>query len=157
MALNSLPEAVKVHIVQALACWDSPTVVAQSVNEVFGRKVSRQQVERYDPTKHAGRDLSRRFRDLFEETRAQFVRQAAEVGWGHQNTRLRVLQRVGQKAEAQGNHDVVLKVARQIAEETGGLLTNARIVKGALSISAPRTLADFYGGTLPRVVGQGEQ
>jgi len=53
--MATLTDAHKHFIVQALACWDSPTQVAEAVREEFGVDVPRGQVAQYDPTKVAGR------------------------------------------------------------------------------------------------------
>jgi hypothetical protein len=54
--MSELDENVRIFITCALACWDSPTVVAAAVKEQFdGLIVTRQQVQCYDPTSHQGR------------------------------------------------------------------------------------------------------
>ncbi|WP_244135862.1 DUF2280 domain-containing protein [Burkholderia vietnamiensis] len=52
--MAALPDAIKVFIVQALACFDTISRTAKAVREEFGVEVSPQQCERYDPTKRAG-------------------------------------------------------------------------------------------------------
>lgn len=73
MADGKLSEEVKTFIVQALACFDSPSVVVKAVKDEFGATITRQSVEGYDPNKRAGRDLARKWRLLFEETRKTFL------------------------------------------------------------------------------------
>ena len=65
-ALNS---EVKAYIVQALACFDTPSQVAAAVKREFGIEVSRQQVESHDPTKRCAKTLAKRWVVLFEDTR----------------------------------------------------------------------------------------
>ncbi len=119
-----LPEPVKLYIVQAVACFDSPAVVAAAVNEEFGIKSPRQQVEKYDPTKRAGVDLSAKYRAIFDATRKGFLENTANIGWAHRAVRLRVIQRAGERAEAAGNLALVLQAAKQAAEEEGDVFTN---------------------------------
>lgn len=66
--MAALKDEVKRFIVQALACFDTPTQVVQAVKETFGLDVTRQQCELYDPTKYAGRDLGVKWRTVFEDT-----------------------------------------------------------------------------------------
>ncbi len=50
-----LNQEVKSFIVQALACFDSPSSVAQAMQSAFGVGVSRQQVEAHDPSKRSSK------------------------------------------------------------------------------------------------------
>lgn len=52
--MATLKNEVKAFIVQAIACFDTPSQVAQAVRQEFGIELSRQQCEAYDPTKYAG-------------------------------------------------------------------------------------------------------
>ena len=70
--MAALKEPVKIFIVQSLACRDTPQEVADAVKQEFGIEVDRRQCASYDPTKHAGKNLSKKFKDLFEETRQKF-------------------------------------------------------------------------------------
>ena len=56
--MATLSNEVKAFIVQALACFDTPSQVAAAVREEFGIEVTRQKCEAHDPTKRAGKDLS---------------------------------------------------------------------------------------------------
>jgi hypothetical protein len=47
--MAALKDEVKRFIVQSLACFDTPSQVAQAVKDTFGLEVSRQQCEFYDP------------------------------------------------------------------------------------------------------------
>ena len=50
-AKSDLSDDIKLFIVEHLACFDSPSVVVVEVEKEFGRKIARQTVEAYDPTK----------------------------------------------------------------------------------------------------------
>jgi hypothetical protein len=130
MSGNNLPEHVKVFILQAVASFDSPATVAEAVNREFGLKISRQQVEKYDPNKRAGSGLSDKYRTLFNEWRAKCIKDIESIGIANKTVRLRVLNRICQRAEEQDNVPVVLQTLEQAAKETGGLYTNHRIQSG---------------------------
>ncbi|PDT55051.1 MULTISPECIES: DUF2280 domain-containing protein [Sinorhizobium] len=130
MANPKYSDEVKTYVVQALACFDSPAVVAKAVKAEFDVVISPQAVEAYDPTKRAGRKLSQRFRLLFEETRKTFLEDTATIAISHRAVRLRALQRMAEKAETQGNMVLASSLLKQAAEEVGGAYTNRRELTG---------------------------
>lgn len=117
--MATIPDDAKTHIVQALACFDTPSEVAESVNVNFGLRVSRQQIEAYDPTKLAGQRLARKWRELFEVTRTEWRKAMVMVPIANRMFRLRVLGRLAEKAERMQNLDMVLQVMEQAAKEVG--------------------------------------
>ncbi|RVC47595.1 DUF2280 domain-containing protein [Mesorhizobium sp. M4A.F.Ca.ET.090.04.2.1] len=125
-----LSNEVKTFIVQALACFDTPSVVATAVKKEFGLDISRQLAESHDPTKRTGRDLAKRWKALFEETRKAFLEDTAAIGISHRSVRLRALQRMAAKAEDMGNMQLATQILRQAGEEMGGALTNRRELTG---------------------------
>lgn len=141
-----LDDTARTYVVQALACFDPPSVVARSVKEEFGLKITPQAIEAYDPTKRAGRSLSAKWRTIFEETRKAFLEDTAKIGVSHKAVRLRALERMAAKAEASGNVVVAANLLEQAAKEMGNAFTNTRVLQGGLAISTPKTLNDFYGG-----------
>lgn len=147
MAQGRLTDEVKTFIVQALACFDTPSVVAKSVKEEFGIEIPRQKVESYDPTKRAGKNVSKKFRAIYEATREEFLKDTSEIAISHRAVRLRALQRMAEKAEAQGNMVLASSLLEQAAKEVGDSFTNRRELSGAGGGPMEvRTLADFYGG-----------
>jgi hypothetical protein len=124
--MATLSDDVKAFIVRALACYDAPSVVADQVNQEFGITIPRQQVEKYDPTKHAGKGLSRKWRDLFETARAEWRKGATEVPIANRVFRLRVLDRLASKAERMKNMGLTLQVLEQAAKEVGDVYVNRR-------------------------------
>lgn len=142
-----LTDAARAFVVQQLAMYDKPSVVAASVKQEFGITLTAQAVEFYDPTKRAGAKLHERWKKLFEETRKAFLADTAEVGISHKVVRLRALDRMSAQAEKQGNLQLAASLHEQAAKEMGDAYTNTRVVKGALEVTAPKSLADFYGGS----------
>lgn len=130
MAKAKLSDEVKIYIVQALACFDSPSVVSAAVKKDFGLDVSRQLVESHDPNKKAASGLAPKWRVLFEETRKTFLEDTATIAISHRAVRLRALQRMADKAETQGNMVLASSLLKQAAEEVGGAYTNRREITG---------------------------
>ncbi|MBC3421796.1 DUF2280 domain-containing protein [Pseudomonas sp. RW3S2] len=123
-ALNS---EVKAFIVQALACFDTPAQVAASVREEFGIEVTRQQCESHDPTKRSGKDLAKRWVTLFEDTRARFREETAEIPIANRAYRLRALGRMVEKVEGMRNYGLALQILEQAAKEVGDVYVNRKI------------------------------
>ncbi|MDP9630069.1 UNVERIFIED_ORG: hypothetical protein J2W85_002130 [Ensifer adhaerens] len=130
MAKPKLSDEVKTYIVQALACFDSPSVVAAAVKKDFGLDVSRQLVESHDPNKKAASGLAPKWRVLFEETRKTFLEDTATIAISHRAVRLRALQRMAEKAENAGNMVLASSLLKQAAEEVGNAYTNRRELTG---------------------------
>ena len=122
--MAALNDEQKLFIVQCLACYDTPSRVAEAVKEEFGISISRQHVQGYDPTKHTGRNLSEKWRTLFEDTRERFRKEAAEIPIAERAFRLRTLQRVMEKAESIKNLPMVLQTLEQAAKEVGDVFIN---------------------------------
>jgi len=125
MAQKLSPE-VKTYIVQRLACFDTPAVVAKAVKEDFGLVITRQLVESNDPTKKAGATMAKKWVTLFEKARAQFLTEMREIAISHKPVRLRALQRMAQTAEEKGNFVLAASLLEQAAKEMGEAYTNRR-------------------------------
>lgn len=141
-----LNDEARTFVVQCLACFDPPSVVAAAVKKEFSFSVSPQACEAYDPTKRAGTKLSDKWRRLFEETRKTFLEDTSKIGASHKAVRLRALQRMAEKAENMGNLTLAASLYEQAAKEMGNAYTNTRVLQGGLAITTPKTLNDFYGG-----------
>lgn len=130
MVKPKLTREQQTYVVQALACFDTPSVVVASIKKDFGVTLSPQLVETYDPTKKAGRNVAARWKALFEETRKTFLQDTASIAISHRAVRLRALQRMADKAEGQGNMVLASSLLKQAAEEVGGSYTNRRELTG---------------------------
>lgn len=122
--MATLSNDVKAFIVQALACFDTPSQVAAAVREEFGIEVSRQQCESHDPTKYAGRDLAKRWRVLFDDTRKRFREETADIPIANRAHRLRTLGRMAEKAEGMRNLALTAQLLEQAAKEVGDVYVN---------------------------------
>lgn len=122
--MATLSNEVKAFIVQALACFDTPSQVAAAVREEFGIEVTRQQCEAHDPTKRAGRDLARRWVTLFHDTRKRFREEMSEIPIANRAYRLRTLNRLAEKAESMRNIALTAQLLEQAAKECGDMYVN---------------------------------
>ncbi len=122
--MAALRSEVKAFIVQALACFDTPSQVAEAVKKEFGVEVSRQQCESHDPTKYAGRGLAQRWADLFHECRKRFREETADIPIANRAFRLRALGRMAEKAESMKNMALTAQLLEQAAKEVGDVYVN---------------------------------
>ncbi|MFC5550733.1 DUF2280 domain-containing protein [Massilia aerilata] len=128
--MATLNDDVKRFIVQALACYDTPSQVAEAVKEEFGLVIERQQVAVYDPTKKVGKALSQKWRDLFEETRKKFLNNISDIPIANQTFRLRALNRMFTRAESVKNVGLAAQLLEQASKEVGGAFTNRHELTG---------------------------
>jgi hypothetical protein len=124
--MTTLTEDVKAFIVQALACFDTPTQVSEAVKEEFGLDVTRQQVAAYDPTKKTSRTLGKKWRAIFHATRKSFLEETAAIPIANQSFRLRALQRMYEKTAGRGNYAMAAQLIEQAAKEAGDAYANRR-------------------------------
>lgn len=126
--MAALKEPVKIFIVQALACRDTPQEVTELVKQEFGIVTDRMQCASYDPTKAAGRNLSKKFRDLFEETRKKFDEGLIDIPIANKHYRMKQYDKLLNKTK---NTVMALKIMEQAAKDSGGLFTNRKEITGA--------------------------
>lgn len=122
--MATLRSEVKAFIVQALACFDTPSQVAEAVKKEFGVDVSRQVCEGHDPTKYAGRGLAKRWADMFHACRERFTAETADIPIAHRAYRLRALGRMAEKAESMKNMALTAQLLEQAAKEVGDVYVN---------------------------------
>ena len=120
-AKSDLSDDIKLFIVEHLACFDSPSVVASAVEKEFGRKVARQTIEAYDPTKVQGRNLSAKLREYFSKVRGSFLHDLDTVAIASKAFRLRMLERMARHLEERSNVLGAAQLLEQAAKEVGGV------------------------------------
>ena len=126
--MAALKEPVKIFIVQALACRDTPQEVADIVKQEYGIKIERSQVALYDPTKAAGKNLSKKFIDLFNETREKFDAGLIDIPITQKYYRLKQYQKHLEKNAR--NTVMSLNIMKQAAQDLGGQFTNRQEITG---------------------------
>ena len=127
--MATLKEPVKIFIVQALACRDTPQEVAEAVKQEFKIELDRRQCASYDPTKPAGQNLSKKFVQLFNETREKFDAGLIDIPIANKHFRLKQYQK---QLERNAKNTVMsLKILKQAAEDMGGKYTNKTEFTGA--------------------------
>ncbi|MDC4504769.1 DUF2280 domain-containing protein [Acinetobacter baumannii] len=125
--MAALKEPVKIFIVQALACRDTPQEVVEQVKQEFDVEISRSQCQAYDPTKYSGRNLSQKYVELFEKTREEFDKGLIDIPIASKYYRLKQYQKQLEKTR---NVKTALKILEQAAKDIGGQFTNRQEITG---------------------------
>lgn len=122
--MATLKGEVKAFIVQSLACFDTPSMVVESVKKEFGISITRQQVESHDPTKANGKGLAKKWVDMFNDTRNRFQTEIADIPIANKAYRLRTLDRMAVRTENMKNFSLTAQLIEQAAKEVGDAYTN---------------------------------
>jgi hypothetical protein len=122
-SMPTLTDEIKTFIVKGLACYDTPSQVAEAVKVNFNVEVTRQHVYAYDP--NASQQMSPRWSELYAATRQALLRELGEIGIAHRAVRLRRLDRLASRCE---RNSVALAITclREAAKECGGMYENRR-------------------------------
>ena len=137
--MAALKEPVKIYIVQALACRDTPQEVVEQVKQEFGVDISRSQCQAYDPTKYSGRNLSKKYVVLFEETRSKFDEGLIDIPIANKYYRLRQYQKYLDKTR---NVKTGMKLLEQAAKDIGGQFNNRQEMSGTNGAEEGQTKAE---------------
>ena len=127
--MATLNKKQKLFIVRSLAVFNTPQETVVLVKEEFNIDVTRQQVETYDPTKRAGKDLSVEFKSEFDATRKDFLDKPETIPIANLAVRLQRLENQYQKHSK--NRVAALNILKQAAEDMGGKYTNKTEITGA--------------------------
>lgn len=127
--MAALKPDVKAFIIQSLACFDTPSLVVESVQKEFGLKITRQQVESHDPTKVSGKALAKKWVELFHVTRERFQTEISDIPIANKAYRLRVLDRMATRTESMKNYALAAQIVEQAAKECGDAYTNKQKVE----------------------------
>lgn len=128
---------------RSLAVFNTPTETAELVHQDYGVVVTKQQCEKYDPTKRSGENLSPELKAEFEATREAFLEKPKNIPIANLSVRL---QRLEKQYEKHGKNRVAaLAILKQAAEDVGGKYTNETKNSVENKTSYPSGLGHFYG------------
>jgi len=121
-----MPEEVRAEIVRRLACYETPAAVLRWLKEETNEDVTIQAIVCYDPTRYAGRELSEKWRVLFEASRKAYLTSVETVPLANQGYRLAQMQTMFDEAIKAKNRGQALQIMEQAAKEMGGVYSNVR-------------------------------
>ncbi len=109
----------KTYIVRRLAAYEPLGVIARGLRQEFGITVPKPLIQYYDPERRISRNLARRWRDLFWQTRKAFHEGIADVGANYPLVRIYWRGEMAQETWAGGQHSVANDILDSIAKEAG--------------------------------------
>ncbi len=133
-SMPALSDEIKEFIVKRLACFETPSRVAEAVKVVFGISITRQRVYLYDP--RCSQPPAQRWRDLHARTREKFLHDIGEIAVSHKAVRLQMLDRMARSCE-RNNVALALSSLELAAKECGGFYENRRPVLLQLPVAPP--------------------
>lgn len=134
-SIQILTDEIRTFIVQRLACFDTPSQVAEAVKLHFGVEITRQHAYAYDP--RSSQRVGPRWRALHAATREAYLREVAETGIAQKTVRLAMLDRMAHHALANHATPRAAGFLEQAAKECGGIYENRRPVVLQVSASQP--------------------
>jgi len=124
--MPTLTDEIKTFIVKGLACFDTPSQVAEDVKTTFGVEITRHHVHLYDPA--CAQPPAPRWCELHAVTRRAYLADLAEIGIAHRNVRLRRFDRMARDAATSNRFDRAAALLAQAAKECGGMYERRRRV-----------------------------
>jgi hypothetical protein len=128
--MAKLTHEQKSFIVKELAMYCSPAQVADRVKDEYGLVVTRQQVHEYNPLAVHKKPVAKEWREMFEKTRAEFLKKNENTAVVHRSYRLRQLDQWVRDAERRGNIPLAAQLLEQAAKEVGNAFTNRHELTG---------------------------
>lgn len=127
-----LTDIHRAFIVQRLARFHTPKEAADALREEYGVSITPQSAEAYDPHKRAGRNIVRKWRTLFEDTRASYLTDFKNhIPEANKAVRVAQLAGMANAARARNNYVLARTLLEQIAKEVGNTFTNRHEITGA--------------------------
>jgi hypothetical protein len=142
MPKKRLTNEQQTFIIQCLARFKTPSETQELARINFDIEITRQSVETYDPTTHAGRNLRAKLQALFWEMREKFLEEIAAIDVSHKVVRLRELSELYHHAKKIKNYVVAAARLEQAAKEVGGIYTNKREHSGPNGGAIPLEVQD---------------
>ncbi|MFN1150354.1 DUF2280 domain-containing protein, partial [Serratia liquefaciens] len=86
--------------------------------------VTRQQISAYNPENTMAKNLSKKWIELFNHTRARFQKEISDIPIANKAYRLRLLDRMANRTEGVKNYALTAQLIEQAAKECGDAYTN---------------------------------
>jgi hypothetical protein len=125
-----LKKAEQLFIIRSLAQFMTPTEVVRDIKETLNVIVTPQQVEVYDPTKVAGKDLRQEFKDEFNRAREEYLKQPIHnISGANDIVQLQILSDL--LISKKGNVVLSIKIIDQIQKIVKGFYEKRVEITGA--------------------------
>lgn len=130
-AAKKLQDQHKAFVIQRIACYESPRDTAAALKEEFGIEITPQGAEAYDPTKRAGKDLAKKWVELFNKIRKDYLDNVEKyVPEANKTVRIGMLANAAKTFKSRNNLGGMANMLEQISKEMGNAYTNKRELTG---------------------------
>ena len=120
-----LSDEQRIRGIQHLACFKTSTETLHLLKQEWPSiDVTVQAIDALSPLTYAGRNLAKRWRVIFDETRKVFLADITRIGIANPAVRLEMLAGVATRAAAKKNDVLLMSALEQAAKESGGAYTN---------------------------------
>lgn len=126
MAEGKLNKEQQIFVIQQLAMFEKASAVLDELKQIYPEvNVTLQAIVRYD-IDHS--KFPEKFRELFEKTRADFIKHTEKIPIANKSVRVKKLQNIFDKLESEKlqNNPLKMEVLEQAAKEMGDAFTNRR-------------------------------
>ena len=114
-----LSAGLQAEVVTRLAAYESPYAIARSLKREHGIDIRRQSVERYDPSRYAGRGLAEKWATLFRQTRERLYGEGV-INYVNRTKRFVALDRVARDKirlrQVREARLLLLRMAKELSE-----------------------------------------
>jgi len=128
-ATTVLTDHEKLFLVRALAAYEPPTSVAKAFQLQFGKEITPQRVESYDPTKMSGERLGKKLKTEFFRARESYLNDLDSIPEASKAVRVRNLAAAAKVMAGRNNHLAAAQLYEQIAKEVGGHYESKRQIE----------------------------
>lgn len=133
-----LSHAAKTRLVTYLAQFSGPSEAARLVSEEFAVTLDRRTAWKYDATKR-GCKIGPAYRQLFRFVRRRWLQDLSTLPIAHRGHRLRVLDRLAGKLEAEGNYAGALRAVELAAKEANDVYSKRGSERGQKAVATVAT------------------
>lgn len=127
------PHVVKRRIVELYAQFQGVSAIQKAIKDEFGVDLDKRTILHYDAGNPKAR-IGRRLKALYAEAREAYVKETARIGVANQAHRLRLIERVIEKATTSKDYNSALKGLELAAKEMGGVLEGKHTIRHEGSI-----------------------
>jgi hypothetical protein len=151
--MAKLNSQIQTFIVKQFAMYSTPQEIVDAVKAEFDVEASRPQVFFYNAEMNP--KLAQKWKDLFAETRKNFLESTSSIAIAQKSYRLRELDRLygNQKRQKLQNPVEMRATLEHAAKESGDAFTNRREVTGAGGESLTQPFTDVFNKFLMKAYG----
>lgn len=151
---TALTDEIRAFIASCFGQHMGPQPVADAVKEVFGKEISRQIANRYNPESMAGRKMATKWKKIFQTARDRYHENLEAYPISRKDVRIAKYQHQYDQAEREGKRGECREILDAVSKEMGGANTNERKVhhSGKIETDPPMSAEEKRNFVLDRLL-----